>query len=170
MDRRGFFRRLAGVKSLIRPPGAIGDEEFFAKCDGCGACVTSCPQEIVMIGDDGQASVRFSANGCVFCGRCADVCDRGAIVSTKNYSQHWPWQARITQNCLEAKGVMCRGCEASCEHESIRFRPALGGKSTVSIQSDICTGCGFCVSSCPVGAIEIFQPDGQLAKISETAA
>lgn len=46
------------------------------RCNGCGACITICPQEAIsLIG----ATARIDPKLCRGCGRCVDVCMSGAI-------------------------------------------------------------------------------------------
>lgn len=46
-------------------------------CDGCGACVVSCPTEAVDMGSDGPVIARPA--DCTFCTTCEAMCPRGAI-------------------------------------------------------------------------------------------
>lgn len=45
------------------------------KCTGCGACVDSCPLEIISV-QEGKAHIDDS---CAECGSCIDACPTGAI-------------------------------------------------------------------------------------------
>ncbi len=47
-------------------------------CEGCGACVTRCPNKAMYIGVDGMAHVDESL--CLTCGYCAPVCPVRAII------------------------------------------------------------------------------------------
>lgn len=67
--------------------------------------------------------------------------------------------ARIAENCVETKGVVCRRCGDACDDAAIRFRPAPGGRASVHLNADACTGCGECVGVCPVGAISLVSAD-----------
>ena len=55
----GFFNRftLTGVK--VNPD----------RCNGCGQCAARCPMDVKHVGD----------HECISCGKCMDVCSRGAI-------------------------------------------------------------------------------------------
>ena len=55
---------------------------------------------------------------------------------------------RVSEQSLAAAG----------EADAIRFRPALAGRTDVSIALEDCTGCGACIGTCPAGAITLFRP------------
>ena len=77
---------------------------------------------------------------CVQCGKCAEVCEHGAI----------------TQN---AKGVytinkkLCVGC-GKCA-EACPF--GLIVKDEAAPYSSKCTACGICVKACPMEVLEIVE-------------
>ena len=168
MERREFFRRLSGQRQAMRPPGAQPEEVFYSRCDGCNACVKSCPQNVIQLAA-GFPIISFNQVGCTFCGRCVDACDQGALDAAIALETPWQWRANIGSTCLDKRGIVCRACEASCEEDAIRFRPALGGKTDVSVLLKTCTGCGACVSSCPTSAISMKIPDGEPATLLKEA-
>jgi len=47
------------------------------KCDGCGECVTICPEGVFRLFD--EKADPFQAEDCVFCESCLGVCPAGAI-------------------------------------------------------------------------------------------
>lgn len=63
--------------------------------------------------------------------------------------------ARIGSACVEPSGVMCRRCGDECDVRAISFRPLGGGKTQARVDAEICTGCGQCLSVCPVQAIDM---------------
>ena len=146
------FWRGGGVQ--LRPPWALAEADFINRCTRCTACISACPEGIIISGDGGFAAIDFSRGGCTFCGRCVEACGPGALL---RQPEQPPWQqlAQINERCLAANGVMCRSCEDSCEPRALRFRPQLGGPSLPLINNASCTGCGGCVAPCPVSAIRI---------------
>lgn len=69
--------------------------------------------------------------------------------------------AQISEDCVEARGVACRRCGEACDADAIRFKPAGGGKAHAVLSVALCTGCGACLSVCPVSAISLISVDRQ---------
>lgn len=62
---------------------------------------------------------------------------------------------RFQPSCVERQGVTCRRCAEACDREAIRFRLMVGGRAEPVLNADLCTGCGECLSCCPVSAISL---------------
>jgi len=61
--------------------------------------------------------------------------------------------AQVDLHCLTRQDVLCRACAESCEPAAITFQVEVGGVPRPKIDPTLCTGCGECLSSCPVQAI-----------------
>jgi ferredoxin-type protein NapF len=160
IDRRGFFRGIAGTPAPQRPPWALPEDQFTSACDGCGTCIGACPKAILVPAAGGLPRIDFSRGGCTFCGQCVEACDRKAFAARASHAA-WELSAWISPACLEPQGITCRVCETACDEAALRFRPMTGGRARVIVDSDRCTGCGACVAACPVDAIRIA---GQIAE------
>ncbi len=154
IDRRGFFRGIAGAPAPQRPPWALPEHQFTSACDGCGACIGACPQAILVPAAGGLPRIDFSRGGCTFCGQCVDACGRRAFAAGTAPAA-WDLQAWISPACLEPQGIACRVCETACGEAALRFRPMPGGRARVIVVHGRCTGCGACVAACPANAIQI---------------
>ncbi len=74
---------------LIRPPGALAEEKFLARCIKCGQCMRVCPTNVIQPG--GMAggletlwtpalNNRIGTSGCQFnCVACSQVCPTAAL-------------------------------------------------------------------------------------------
>jgi ferredoxin-type protein NapF len=151
--RRGFM-----TLQRARPPVLpwASAEAIAANCTGCGDCVDACPERIIVPTAAGIPSVSFDAAGCTFCGACADACTHNVFPADRQ--DPWSLQAAVSDQCMELDGISCRLCDDACDTRAIRFRPQLGGRTSVEIDADSCTGCGACVSRCPAGAVSVAPP------------
>lgn len=144
------LRRQAGPTAPLRPPWASAAEAFRSRCNSCGACAAACPRSIIALDEDGLPAIDFSLNFCIFCGECARSCPAGAL---RFEPEQPPWDicARIDENCLLRRRVLCRSCGERCQREAINF--PLTEAQLPEVSAERCSGCGACGSICPVGAI-----------------
>lgn len=148
---------------LIRPPGALPEPEFLAKCIRCGECMKACPTNTLQpvwlrAGLEGLFSpvmeCRLAACA-VNCNVCGKVCPTGAIrdlsLIEKNHAKvGTAWIAR--ENCLVwEQDKKCLVCDEVCPYNAISFQPVTGRENGVPfVVANKCSGCGWCESKCPV--------------------
>lgn len=152
LGRRGFLtgRRLSRPEA-IRPPWSRAASVSTA-CTGCGACVTACPQNIIVLDADGRPALTFDARECTFCGACAEACPEPVFDRS---IAAFPHVAAIGADCFAKRGVVCQSCGDACPETAIRFRPRLGGPALPEIAADRCSGCGACIAACPAQAVAV---------------
>ncbi len=139
----------------LRPPWAIAEWAFAARCDGCQACVRACREGVLKRGADGLVEADFRFGGCDFCGACLAACDRGALRrELRSTTRAFRFAIAIGTDCLARAGEPCRTCQDFCDSFAIRFDT--GGQGPVVL--DNCSGCGACVGPCPVGSIKLYRP------------
>lgn len=151
-DRRAFLRGRAENRAAFRPPWAIAKTDFVDACTACDACISACPEHVLIAGEGGYPHFDPSHGECVFCRQCVDACESGALDGARD--QPWAIKADIADTCLARNGVTCFSCRDACGEAAIRFRPALGGAHP-DLDAALCTGCGACVGICPVSAITL---------------
>jgi len=119
----------------IRPPGALPENEFLARCIRCGACVNACPTSalqpsLATAGFEGlYTPVLVARRGWCepSCTRCGQVCPTGAIAplttETKGWSRGGPGGSPVRigtafvdwGRCLPwAMATPCVVCEEVC--------------------------------------------------------
>lgn len=155
ISRRNLLRGLRDEAATLRPPFSEMEAVFVERCDGCGNCIRSCPENLLKRGAGGLPQVDFTHASCTFCAKCADVCTVDAFGTSRDIEHAWDLRAVVSDTCLEHKGITCRACESWCDEDAIRFRPALGGCSEILLDQSLCTGCGACVAPCPQSSISI---------------
>lgn len=160
-NRRDFFRSFAkGLGQtreesplLVRPPYGESESAFQNKCPECEnkACVTSCDEKIIFIGEDGTPALTFNQNGCTFCDECANICPED-VLSLENRHNAEQLNALFCislEACVAHHGVICSACKEPCIDDAILFN----GLFNPVIDDERCTGCGFCMARCPTQAI-----------------
>jgi ferredoxin len=167
---------LAGAKSfnpdLIRPPGAVGEDEFLARCIRCGECMKVCPTNAVQAtlfeaGLVGMWSpvLKMKMGYCEYeCTLCAQVCPSDAI---RDLTVEEKQKVKIglayfdKGRCLPyALARNCIVCEEHCptpkkaiwfeEAEVLNIRGEKVRVKQPHVDPDLCIGCGICENKCPV--------------------
>jgi len=166
---------------LIRPPGALPELEFLARCVKCGECMKVCTTNglqptFLQAGLEGIWSpmlvpeIGYCEYNCTLCGQ---VCPTGAIqLLTPEQKKKWrigsAWFDR--SRCLPHVGTEnCVVCEEHCPtpKKSIRFRVRDRFGHEVKqpyVDLNTCTGCGICVAKCPL----VDAPGVRITSIGET--
>jgi polyferredoxin/NAD-dependent dihydropyrimidine dehydrogenase PreA subunit len=156
---------------FIRPPGAVAEKDFLKKCARCGACMQTCPTNVIQpavlqAGLEGLwTPIMIPVNGyCEYeCRRCTQVCPTRAIASlTLEEKQRFKiGTAMINRSrCYTyADGFNCGVCEEHCPvpEKAIRLREVdvnnfhgrLKKVKQVYVVPDLCIGCGICENVCP---------------------
>lgn len=151
--------RSTAADIVICPPGAT-IEGLEAACTGCGLCVERCPTGIVRLAD-GMPSIDFSFGECTFCGECSAVCPEPVFAASQ--TTRFPHVATIDDACLARRGVACQSCGECCPEQAIRFRPRIGGPFEPELKAELCSGCGACLTVCPVDAIGLAPRELEVA-------
>ncbi|MBN2040775.1 MAG: 4Fe-4S binding protein [Spirochaetes bacterium] len=168
---------------LIRPPGALDEQDFINKCIRCGQCMKVCPTnglhpQLFEYGADGIFTPRLipRIGWCEKnCNQCSSVCPSGALekVPISKKETTVIGTAYILKDfCIPWSDFTdCLVCEEMCptEKKAIIFKEQkLENKKgeTVTVKlpyvlEDICIGCGICENKCPVkgeAAIQVHRP------------
>ncbi|MDD2790899.1 MAG: ferredoxin-type protein NapG [Sulfurimonas sp.] len=165
---------------LLRPPGAIKEEDFLATCIKCGLCVEACPYDTLVLakpGDNKPLGTPFFIPREMPCYMCPDipcvpVCPTGAL-NQASVTTDGKLDINIadmgvavvdSKNCIAFWGIQCDACYRAC--------PLLGQAITIEysknertgkhafmkpvVDSDFCTGCGLCEKACVTEKASIF--------------
>ncbi|WP_461534675.1 ferredoxin-type protein NapF [Spongorhabdus nitratireducens] len=159
VSRRSLLRGRLRNSDAIRPPWSPEEDVFTDLCRRCGDCVAACETGLLINGSGGFPEADFKRAGCSFCEQCVTACSHKVLDATTG--EPWSIIAQIKDTCLAANGVHCRTCQDQCEPEAISFQLQPGGIAQPSIDVSSCTGCGECISGCPVTAIEMQRPSVQ---------
>ncbi len=158
--------------ALIRPPGAVGEDEFLSRCIRCGECMKVCPTNAIQptclqAGVEGMWTpvLNMDVGYCEYeCTLCGQVCPTGAIrkLSLEEKQKIKIGQSFVDKNrCLPyAFGRPCIVCEEHCPTpnkaiwvEEIEVMGPAGERILVQqphVDPDLCVGCGICQNKCPI--------------------
>jgi MauM/NapG family ferredoxin protein len=159
---------------LIRPPGALPEDDFLRLCQRCGLCMKVCPTNAInpTLAEAGLAGfwtphLIMTQGYCEYtCTLCGSVCPTGAIreISARekidrpirigsayvNRGRCLPWSGNSP--CIVCQEV----CPTSPKAVFLRKEAVSGaGKTTWVVdvpRVDLkkCVGCGICETKCPV--------------------
>ncbi len=173
---------LAGMTGGPDPAARAGHADhpprmgFFTDtsvCIGCKACEVAC-KEWNAVPEDGLSLTGMSYDNTVSLGastwrhvafieqigRPGDAHDlpsapqQSAPLQPDFDGSRWLMSSDVCKHCTEA------ACLDVCPTGAL-MRTEFG---TVVVQSDVCNGCGYCVSACPFGVIERRKDDGRAWK------
>ncbi|HOK45469.1 MAG TPA: 4Fe-4S dicluster domain-containing protein [Bryobacteraceae bacterium] len=158
--------------ALIRPPGAVAEDEFLARCVRCGECMRVCPTNALQParGEGGWTALwtpvlNMKTGYCEYeCNLCSQVCPTHAIESLTLEQKQ---KVRIgtaffdRNRCLPyASARTCIVCEEHCPtpkkaiwFEEVSVLRPDGQRITVKqprVDLELCTGCGICENKCPI--------------------
>jgi len=170
----------------IRPPGALEESDFNAKCIKCGQCVRACPYDtlaLAAVGDNVPIGTPYYTPRDVPCYMCEDIpckvaCPTGALdPALDNINDSRMGLAVIDiENCLSWQGLRCEICHRDCPLQdkaiTVEHHPRKLSKHAMFVpvvHSDHCTGCGICEKACPTdeAAIRVLPHKLVQGKIGE---
>jgi len=147
----------------LRPPGALEEDEFLARCSRCGRCIKACPSQCLTGMPFSSGPALFLTPviipreaRCELTQDCQKVCPTGAI-------SHLPIEKALIglatidhSRCIGwAEGKLCLICQEQCPQQAINA----DSQDRPSVITDNCVGCGACENGCPVeGPAIVIQP------------
>ena len=138
---------------VVRPPYGRSEETFTRICPSCQtqACVASCEEKIILIRADKTPMLNFKERGCTFCDACAEACPEDVLdIANRHSATRINARFIIDPNrCVSHAGVICFACKEPCIDDAILFN----GMFNPVIDTERCTGCGFCHGRCPSSAV-----------------
>ena len=156
-SRRALLKGRLEYPPALRPPWARDEPHFLENCCQCGDCFQACEADIIVRDAAGFPQVDFQRGECTFCRACVDACEEEVFLDPV-HEPPWRHVAVIGPACLGPQGVYCRSCGESCEAGAIHFSFNTQRVPEPSIDSEVCNGCGACISVCPTGAVTVGVP------------
>ncbi|MDD2640586.1 MAG: ferredoxin-type protein NapG [Arcobacteraceae bacterium] len=175
-----YIDEATASKLLLRPPGALSEDDFLKTCIKCGMCVEACPYDTLVLatpGDNKPLGTPFFEPREIPCYMCPDipcvpVCPSGAldIKSVSKNDQLNIDMARMglavvdAKNCIAFWGIQCDACYRACPlldkaiYLEYTKNERTGKHAFLKpiVDSDYCTGCGLCERACVTKKAAIF--------------
>ena len=150
--------RFSPTLRYLRPPGALAEEDFLARCINCGQCGEICPNRCIKyfglengLGSLDSPYIIPREKGCILCMKCGDVCPTGAIRPIAREADAIlagvkMGHARVDESlCLSFQGKTCGVCYRACPLPDVAITV---GRLEQPHVTDECVGCGLCERSC----------------------
>lgn len=156
---------------LIRPPGALPEEEFVARCVRCSECMKVCPTNglqpaITEAGFEGiwtPVLVPRIGECTRQCNLCSQVCSSQAIqpleVAEKDHIFIGTAVIDRSQCIAWNSDKQCLVCDECCSYRAVVWQ-TIDGVRRPFVEEHKCVGCGICENVCPiqpVAAIRVFS-------------
>lgn len=156
---------------LIRPPGALPEDEFINRCIRCSECMKVCPTGGLQpaLAEAGFAGLWTPVlvpriGECTQnCNLCSQVCSTGAIgpfeISEKPHIYIGRAVIDRSQCIAWNSDRKCLVCDEYCSYHAVYWKEVEGVRRPF-VDEHKCVGCGICENACPiqpVAAIRVFS-------------
>lgn len=156
---------------LIRPPGALPEDEFVARCVRCSECMKVCPTNglqpaLAEAGFEGiwtPVLVPKIGECTRHCNLCSQVCSSQAIqpVEVAEKEHIFIGTAVIDRSqCIAWNSdKQCLVCDECCSYRAVMWQ-SVDGVRRPFVEEHRCVGCGICENVCPIqplAAIRVFS-------------
>lgn len=157
---------------LIRPPGALPENKFRARCISCGVCVNVChvmKYDALAISPFGKGMLNFGTPyvkemrdfPCELCMECPKRCPTGALEPIEKEKVNMGMALIDFGLCFGWNGDVCLSCSKACPLGAKVFDFFNSDWGNQPYINESCVGCGLCVRHCPLGgsAIKVVRPE-----------
>ena len=140
------------IKPKLRPPGALPEGDFLARCNRCQRCIQVCETRCVFpasfvhgITAVNTPVVSFKDSYCNSCLKCSLTCPTGALEPVTKGTLHIGIALIVEKDCVAWDWIGCTICVDKCPLKAIY----LDEQKRPVVLPEKCNGCGICQHECP---------------------
>lgn len=146
---------------FVRPPGALHESDFLARCIKCRRCEEVCPQQVIQpvtLSQSWMAAgtphLDFRQGYCDLCMRCVEECPSGALRFITPEHVRLGIAEVDRAACVAWAWDGCSVCTETCPTNAI----VLDEHNRPTVDPDLCNGCGMCEWDCPRATLRNYDP------------
>lgn len=143
-------------REMIRPPGALPEDQFLLACTRCGECQKACPHDAIHLVSQLSSGVLLNTpfidpyhKACQYCSDmpCISSCEPKALKMNSEEKLPIMAQAQVNEkHCLVSQGQYCDYCRNSCPDDINAL--VIRDREIPKIDLEKCVGCGKCAYIC----------------------
>lgn len=145
-----------GAMGILRPPGALAEQEFLASCIRCARCSDSCESGCIQLFGPAAGALQGTpyilpiARACTLCLKCGEACPTGALLPLEKKEEAVMGVAVVDERlCVSHNGTgVCGACHTACPLKNRAITQEL--RNAPIVHAEYCTGCGLCEECCIV--------------------
>lgn len=141
---------------IVRPPGALEEQKFLARCIRCTRCSDVCETNCIQLFGPETGAMQSTPfivpryKSCNLCLECGPACPTGAISVLAEIKDADMGEAVVDERlCVSHNGTgVCGACHTICPLKNRALTQGMHFAPT--IHTEHCTGCGMCENICIV--------------------
>ncbi|MDR2056174.1 MAG: 4Fe-4S dicluster domain-containing protein [Desulfovibrio sp.] len=153
---------ISGARDLPRPPGALTEDAFLARCSRCLRCLDVCQPRAILPAHwgDGFRNVGtpvLVTQKCIRCMECIRTCPTGALSKIPKKEVRLGTVVIIKEVCLAWRNARrCDLCFRACTMKAVSMKDRRYPVLDVSK----CDACGVCMRRCPEQGALVLTAEG----------